>query len=160
YSALGVLTLNENGDALTLAHVRGPAAHRTRYPVKDLGDAWDRLCRDEPIVIADVRDTGAEAMLLHTVAADEQVRDAHSVVRSLMWIPLAVRQQIIGILSVANAGPNAFGVRDTALALGLARQAAVAIENARLHERARQAAVLEERQRLSRELHDSVTQAL
>jgi signal transduction histidine kinase len=36
----------------------------------------------------------------------------------------------------------------------------VAIENARLHERARDAAVLEERQRLARELHDSVTQAL
>jgi len=77
-----------------------------------------------------------------------------------MWIPLVVRQQIIGILSIAKAAPDAFGTRDTTLALGIARQAAVAIENARLHERAREAAVLEERQRLARELHDSVTQAL
>src|SRR4029078_5658018 len=37
---------------------------------------------------------------------------------------------------------------------------AVAIRNARLYERAQQAAVLEERERLSRALHDSVTQAL
>jgi signal transduction histidine kinase len=37
---------------------------------------------------------------------------------------------------------------------------AIAIANARLHERAQQAAVLEERQRLARELHDSVTQTL
>ena len=51
-------------------------------------------------------------------------------------------------------------MRDAALALAIARQAAVAIENARLHERAGQAAVLEERQRLARELHDSVAQAL
>jgi signal transduction histidine kinase len=42
----------------------------------------------------------------------------------------------------------------------LVRQERLVAENARLHERARQAAVLEERQRLSRELHDSVTQSL
>ena len=42
----------------------------------------------------------------------------------------------------------------------LVRQERLVAENARLHERARQAAVLEERQRLARELHDSVTQAL
>jgi signal transduction histidine kinase len=77
-----------------------------------------------------------------------------------MWIPLAVRQQIMGVLAIAKPTPDAFHARDTTLALGIARQAAVAIDNARLHERARQAAVLEERQRLARELHDSVTQAL
>lgn len=42
----------------------------------------------------------------------------------------------------------------------LVRQEQLLKENARLHERARQVAVLEERQRLARELHDSVTQAL
>ncbi len=44
--------------------------------------------------------------------------------------------------------------------MALANHAAVAIENARLYEHARELAVLEERQRLSRELHDSVSQAL
>ena len=42
----------------------------------------------------------------------------------------------------------------------LAERAAVAIHNAELHEKAQQAASLEERQRLARELHDSVSQAL
>lgn len=42
----------------------------------------------------------------------------------------------------------------------LVRQERLVAENAQLHERARHAAVLEERQRLARELHDSVTQAL
>ncbi len=42
----------------------------------------------------------------------------------------------------------------------LADQAAVAIENTKLHEEAGQVAILEERQRLGRDLHDSVTQAL
>ena len=42
----------------------------------------------------------------------------------------------------------------------LADQRAIAVENARLHEEAGQIAILEERQRLGRDLHDSVTQAL
>jgi signal transduction histidine kinase len=41
-----------------------------------------------------------------------------------------------------------------------ADQAAIAITNTRLHHQAEQLAVLEERQRLARELHDSVSQSL
>ena len=48
-------------------------------------------------------------------------------------------------------------VRQTALASELQR---LAVENASLGDKARQAAVLEERRRLARELHDSVTQSL
>jgi signal transduction histidine kinase len=46
------------------------------------------------------------------------------------------------------------------LTAAVATQAAIAIENARLYEQAQEVAVLEERQRLARELHDSVSQAL
>jgi signal transduction histidine kinase len=46
------------------------------------------------------------------------------------------------------------------LATAMANYAAIAIENARLHEQTRSVAALEERQRLARELHDSVSQAL
>jgi signal transduction histidine kinase len=64
------------------------------------------------------------------------------------------------VLSLSSPKFDAFSPRDGSLALAIANQAAVAIENARLHERSRRAAVLEERQRHARELHDSVTQAL
>jgi signal transduction histidine kinase len=77
-----------------------------------------------------------------------------------MWVPLVVRGRIVGNLSITSPTPGAYGSREASLALAIARQAAIAIENARLHERAQQAAVLEERQRLARELHDSVTQSL
>ena len=46
------------------------------------------------------------------------------------------------------------------LTLAVASQAAIAIENARLYEQAREVAAYAERQRLARELHDSVSQAL
>jgi signal transduction histidine kinase len=55
---------------------------------------------------------------------------------------------------------DAFADRDIVILEHMANQAAVAIENARLYEQVRQVATLEERQRLARELHDSVTQSL
>ncbi|MBV9172056.1 MAG: GAF domain-containing sensor histidine kinase [Chloroflexi bacterium] len=166
YSAIAVLTLNETRDMLTFAHMRAPSSHRalelrrTQYAVTDLGPAWGRLCNDEPVLISDVNKTAPEVGLAHAMTVDDDANVQHGIVRSLMWIPLVVHERVVGILSISSATANAFGTRDTTLALGIARQAAVAIDNARLHERARQAAVLEERQRLSRELHDSVTQAL
>ena len=62
------------------------------------------------------------------------------------------------ILTSSEAG--AFTPHHTTLALAIANQAAIAIENARLYEQAQELAAVEERQRLARELHDSVSQAL
>jgi len=55
---------------------------------------------------------------------------------------------------------NAFDESDLTVLQSLANQAAIAIENARLYEQAQQAAALEERSRLARDLHDAVTQTL
>ncbi len=56
--------------------------------------------------------------------------------------------------------PGGFTEEDVRVMSVFANQAAMAIEHARLQEQAEQFAVLEERQRLARELHDSVTQSL
>jgi signal transduction histidine kinase len=56
--------------------------------------------------------------------------------------------------------PRPFTEEEVGLAVAFADQAALAIENSRLSQQAREAAVLEERGRLARELHDSVTQSL
>jgi signal transduction histidine kinase len=56
--------------------------------------------------------------------------------------------------------PGRYTARHATLALAVANQAAVAIENARLYQQAQALAALQERQRLARELHDSVSQAL
>jgi signal transduction histidine kinase len=78
---------------------------------------------------------------------------------SLLAVPLQVEGTIIGALNVANK-PGGFTQDDVRILGHLADVAAIAIENARLRHRAERQAIVEERQWLARELHDSVTQAL
>ena len=78
------------------------------------------------------------------------------------WLvaPLRWQDTYYGSLSLAVDPPGRFTPHNTEALAIFARYAAIAIANARLHERAQHAAALEERQRLARELHDSVTQTL
>ncbi|HEY0583651.1 MAG TPA: GAF domain-containing sensor histidine kinase, partial [Chloroflexota bacterium] len=81
--------------------------------------------------------------------------------RTILSVPMKTRQRTVGVLSVYNKeGEGGFTDRDAELATFFANQAAAAIENARLYEQTREYAVIEERNRLARELHDSVTQSL
>ena len=80
--------------------------------------------------------------------------------RSELVVPLRVGGRIIGTLDVHASQTNAFTKEDTLVIQSLGDQIAVAIENARLYDQSKDIAVLEERNRLARELHDSVTQSL
>ena len=57
YAGTAILILDQAGETLSFAHMRGPAsfswelARDLRYSLADLRPAWDRLSRDEPIVI-------------------------------------------------------------------------------------------------------------
>jgi len=79
---------------------------------------------------------------------------------SELAVALKTKAGVIGVLNVESDQLNAFDESDITVLQSLAHQAAIAIENARLYNQAQQAAVLEERQRLARDLHDSVSQAL
>ena len=78
---------------------------------------------------------------------------------ALLAVPLHVNGGVIGVLDVVNKA-GGFSEEDVPVLSVFANQAAMAIEHARLQEQAEQLAVLAERQRLARELHDSVTQSL
>ena len=80
--------------------------------------------------------------------------------RSWLLVPLMFQGRTIGAISLLHAEPASYTRHHARLVRAIADQAAVAIENARLYERAQQVAALEERQHLARELHDAVTQTL
>jgi PAS domain S-box-containing protein len=78
---------------------------------------------------------------------------------SVINVPITVAGRNFGLFGAGWTTHHSITEGEVRLASALAQQAAVAIENARLYERAQVAASLEERQRLARELHDSVSQA-
>jgi signal transduction histidine kinase len=80
--------------------------------------------------------------------------------RSELVVPLRLGEQVIGTLDVHHARTDAFSSEDVLVIQSLGDQIAVAIENARLYDQSRELAIVEERSRLARELHDSVTQSL
>jgi signal transduction histidine kinase len=77
-----------------------------------------------------------------------------------LGVPLLVQNRAVGMLTLDHDQAGHYTARHADLALTIANQAAIAIENARLFEQAQTLAVVMERQRLARELHDSVSQAL
>lgn len=79
--------------------------------------------------------------------------------RSLLVLPLHAKGVAIGALDLVDK-PGGFTPDDLRMMGLFADQAAIAIEDARLRRKIEQLAVVEERQRLARELHDSVNQSL
>ncbi|HLA18934.1 MAG TPA: GAF domain-containing sensor histidine kinase, partial [Dehalococcoidia bacterium] len=74
--------------------------------------------------------------------------------------PLVVGNARIGELCVSSRTARQFSQGQRVLLAGLADMAAIAINNARLLEKERYVAVLEERERLAQEMHDSLAQVL
>jgi signal transduction histidine kinase len=72
-----------------------------------------------------------------------------------------VRGKVFGNLYLCDkAGGDVFTDVDQELAIGLASAAGIAIENARLHARVAEFATVEDRERIARDLHDTVIQRL
>ena len=80
-------------------------------------------------------------------------------VRSVLAVPLVAHGTTIGAVQLVNKPPG-FDEDDLRIVSRIADQVAVTIEHSRLHAQQEKMAVLEERQRLARDLHDSVTQSI
>lgn len=85
----------------------------------------------------------------------------HPPMHSFLGVPIRVRDEVFGNLYLCEKqSAEEFTPEDETLAITLASAAGVAIENARLHERLQAAVLLEDRERIARDLHDKVIQQL
>jgi signal transduction histidine kinase len=116
--------------------------------------------RREPVIISDVQGDDPLATALQRSLNPELMKEKYAHIRSWMGVPLIVKDRLIGNLVFDHETPGFYQDQHARLAQAFANQAAVAIENARLYEQALELASLQERQKLARELHDSVSQAL
>ena len=138
--------LLENGDTLRITSAIGEVLLAMDILPVDGSLAGRAVLGGEPVLFNEVESLNLEYL-------------RHRGIRSLLAAPLKVESTIIGVLDVINK-VGGFSKEDVRIISLFADQAAIVIEQTQLHQQVEQMAVMEERQRLSRELHDSVTQAL
>lgn len=124
------------------------------------GQQFARLeAADGPVVENEARQ-GLLAWLWTKVTDDSRVGHLYRDTRSWMAAPLRARERVLGVLRVDHPEPDRFGPEQSRLLAAVAGQAALALRQARLTEREREVAVVAERNRIARELHDAVSQSL
>ncbi len=150
--ALSVHVLTENQQSLALAAHRflpETAVHtQTAIPLSSPFDTRFKQI-DAPLLVR----PNSEQPLLPTAF---KIHDYPVYLGS----PLTAGDQVHGWLSCYRTGAREFTMGEISLLVALARQMGIIVENYQLRERIQQVAAYDERKRLARDLHDSVTQLL
>jgi signal transduction histidine kinase len=149
YGALGVV--DEDGRLMEFLH-RGMAAAQADeidHPPEGLGLLGVITTRGEILRLADLSE--------HPDAAGFPAN--HPQMRSFLGVPIRLGSEIFGNLYLTDKAP-AFTREDEELVAGLAVVAGAAINTARLQRRLRRLAVVEDRERIARDLHDAIIQDL
>ncbi len=152
YGALGVLT--EDGRALDQFLTVG-LSHEEERAIgprpTGRGVLGTLIAEDKPLRLAD----------LARSPESFGFPPGHPAMTSFLGVPVRVHGEVYGILYLTNktTAPE-FSEDDEELVLALAMAAGIAIENARLHGIVRDRALTEDRDRIARDLHDSVIQRL
>jgi signal transduction histidine kinase len=98
------------------------------------------------------------------IAADDRrygFPSGHPLMRALLGVPVTAKGRSIGRLYLTNKQPSGeFTEDDERLVEMFALHAGIAIENARLHEQVQRLAIVEERERIGRDLHDGIIQSI
>ncbi len=161
------------GASYSAVGVVGPEGELARFVYSGIDDETAKLIGDLP------RGRGVLGALLEQdrplrlAEISEHPRsygfpEHHPPMHSFLGVPIIVRSNVFGRLYLTEkAGGREFTKDDERIAMTLAGQAGVAIENARLYdevqtltEALKDLAVLEERERIAKELHDGVIQSI
>ena len=151
------------GTAMVALAVRGPQRLEETMPFRIHLDGPEALMRlfneHQPDRIADVWSADPSAQFLRSLL-DDQADLLLKGVQAWMWVPVAVKNRVIGSVGIAHVERDYFTAHHADLALTVANQAAITLINAELYEHAQAFAAMQERQRLAQNLHDAVNQSL
>lgn len=152
YAALGVLDPAGTGLSEFVTFGMDPATVEAIGPLpKGLG-ILGLLVRDpQPIRLARLGDHPASVGF----------PEGHPPMESFLGVPVRVRGEVYGNLYLTEkTGAPGFSDEDEAMVSAMASAAGIAIDNARLHARIRALTLTEDRERIARDLHDTVIQRL
>jgi PAS domain S-box-containing protein len=160
YTSASILSLT--GKEMTMVAHQGPIAESDQRQLHvSIDSPLGRMALDplRPVIIADVHGDSPLARVFQATLGNLLDTTLHYI-RSWLGIPMVITDRTVGLLAISHQQINYFTQRHADLALAFANQAAMAMENARLYEQAQDLAAMQERQRLARDLHDSVSQTL
>lgn len=140
----------------SISDTSNPFSNKPFRVPRGQGIAGEVALTGVPIVVNDAQEDSR-----HFKAIDQ---DTGFLTESILCVPLVTRDKIIGVLEVFNKRSGPFTEEDQIMLSSIANYAAIAIENARLHQ-----SVIEDRDRiikaqeevsrnLQRDLHDGPTQ--
>lgn len=151
YGALGVL--DPSGDGLSEFVNVGmdpPTVARIGHLPEGLGILGLLIKDPEPIRMSD----------LHAHPQSVGFPPGHPPMRSFLGVPVRVRGRVYGNLYLTEKRDADFTAEDEAMVAALASAAGIAVDNARLHAQVRELTLAQDRERIARDLHDTVIQRL
>ncbi|WNV90108.1 GAF domain-containing protein [Umezawaea sp. Da 62-37] len=154
---VAALVLPDNQGELVLEVVDGALGrHAHGYTVPTTAIVWEVFSTGEAKVVDNVEQDGP-----WPPDVDPRLVEDFARVGPLVLVPMAAGDRVLGVLMVARpCGHHPFDAADVELVESFASQAALVLEFTRVQEDSRRLAILEDRDRIARDLHDLVIQRL
>ena len=157
YDALVVLLLPAEADPATPRRLVVAFCHPA---IMEAGQAWrlpdcsfgSALLSKQPSMVADFATTAAQ------YAGDQAILDTLG--RSAVVVPIQAAGEVLGGIVFISRPPHAYHTDDALRVVPIAGLLALALEHQRLDQQASALAVVEERNRLARDIHDTLAQSL
>jgi signal transduction histidine kinase/streptogramin lyase len=160
---LEVMHMNAGG-AFGLEELpEGP--HFKLLAIRGMSDDYAKTVGSMPlssVMMSKAIEAGRPLVIYGNEHPNLQIKEANEREGILLTVllPLLVKGDLVGAITLAGRESREITPEELSLLAAIGQQVGMAVLNARLYEQAEQTAIMTERSRLARELHDSVTQLL